>query len=180
MTNSILSPDTTYLELSDPGKFKRFYQGFIEILKRHLKRNKIGDSDQYFYTCGEIHDWSNKSWEPFFHLWSFTETKQLDFYVVKDLIEENLGRQFECECEILGDKLEIGLRGVSGGRAKVSGGRAKLSRCIFKVLIPNIGVLGTYFALFRPKKSDIGILHFFKLKRFSRFKDLSSQCHATH
>jgi hypothetical protein len=25
--------------------------------------------------------------------------------------------------------------------------------------------------------SDIGILHFFKLKRFFRFKDLSTQCH---
>jgi len=39
-------------------------------------------------------------------------------------------------------------------------GRAKLSRCIFKVLIPNKGVLGAYFALaiaislfFDPKSS---------------------------
>jgi hypothetical protein len=40
-------------------------------------------------------------------------------------------------------------------------GRTKLSRLIFKVLIPNIGVLGAYIALFRPKMSDIGILHFF-------------------
>ena len=59
-------------------------------------------------------------------------------------------------------------------------GRAKLSRCIFMVLVPIIGVLSAYMALFRPKMGIIGILHFFKLKRFSRFNDLSSQCHATH
>ena len=27
--------------------------------------------------------------------------------MVKDLIEEHLGREFECECEILGDKKAI-------------------------------------------------------------------------
>ncbi len=27
-----------------------------------------------------------------------------EFYMVKDLIEEHLGRELECECEILGDK----------------------------------------------------------------------------
>ena len=27
--------------------------------------------------------------------------------MVKDLIEEHLGRELECECEILGDKNEI-------------------------------------------------------------------------
>lgn len=68
------------------------------------------------------------------------------------------------------------LRGSASG-GQCLRGRAKLSRCIFKVLIPNIAVLSAYIALFRPKMSDIGILHFFKLKRFSRFKDISTQCH---
>jgi len=43
-----------------------------------------------------------------------------------------------------------------------------------------VSLRGAYIALFRPKMNIIGILHFFKLKRFSGFKDLSSQCHATH
>ena len=37
-------------------------------------------------------------------MWAYTEQKKFDFYVVKNLIEERLGRQLECECEILRDK----------------------------------------------------------------------------
>lgn len=107
MSKPILSPDATYLELTKPGEFQRFYQGLIDLLKRKLQRMNIGDSGHYYYTCGEIHDRSNKNWDPFFHLWSYTDSNQLDFYVVKDLIEEHLGRKLECECEILGDKKAI-------------------------------------------------------------------------
>ena len=107
MTKPILSPDATYLELSSSGEFQRFYQEFIDILKKKLQGRSIGDSELYFYTCGEIHDRVNKNWEPFRNLWSYTDRKRLDFYVVKDLIEEHLGRELECECEILGDKKAI-------------------------------------------------------------------------
>ena len=107
MSKPILSPDATYLELSNPGEFQRFYQEFIDILKMKLRRINIGDSGHCYYTCGQIHDRDNKNWEPFSNLWSYTDRKQLDFYVVKDLIEEHLGRQLECECEILGDKKAI-------------------------------------------------------------------------
>jgi len=107
MAKPILSPDATYLELNKPGDFQRFFLGLIELLKKKLKRINIGGSGHYYYTCGEIHDRDNKNWEPFMHLWSYTDRKRLDFYVVKDLIEEYLGRKLECECEILGDKKAI-------------------------------------------------------------------------
>jgi hypothetical protein len=107
MSKPILSPDETYLEIGKPGEFQRFYQQFIELLKSKLQRVNIGDSSHYYYTCSEIHDRDNKNWEPFANLWSFTDRKRLDFYVAKDLIEEHLGRQLECECEILGDKKAI-------------------------------------------------------------------------
>jgi hypothetical protein len=107
MSRPILSPDATYLEISNPGEFQRFYQGLIELLKRKLQRKKVGDSGLYYFTCGQIHDRNNRNWEPFRNLWSYTETKQLDFYVVKDLIVEHIGRELECECEILRDKMEI-------------------------------------------------------------------------
>ena len=84
MSKPILSPDATYLELSSSG-----------------------ESGLYYYTCGEIHDRDNKNWEPFRNLWSYTDRKQLDFYVLKDLIEEHLGRELECECQILRDEKEI-------------------------------------------------------------------------
>ena len=44
MSKSILSPDSTYLELNKPHEFKRFYQGYIDLLKRKLQRKKVGDS----------------------------------------------------------------------------------------------------------------------------------------
>jgi hypothetical protein len=110
MSKPILSPDATDLELGGPGKFKRFYLEFIDLLKTKLKRINIGDSGFYYYTCGEIHDRDNKNWVPFKYLWSYSDRKRLDFYVVKELIEEHLGRQLECECEIFGDEKEIGRR----------------------------------------------------------------------
>jgi len=101
MSKSILSPDATWLEINKPQEFQIFLLGLIERLKRKLQRKKVGDSELDFYTCGEIHDRDNKNWEPFRNLWSYTDRKRLDFYVVKDLIEEHLGRELECECEIL-------------------------------------------------------------------------------
>ena len=106
MSKPILSFDATYLELSKPGEFQKLFLGLIDLLKRKLQRKKVGGSGHY-YTCGEIHDRCNKNWDPFVNLWSYAERKQLDFYVVKDLIEEHLGRELECECEILGNKKAI-------------------------------------------------------------------------
>ena len=107
MSKSILSPDATYLELSKPEAFQRFYQEYIELLKRNLQRISIGGTGQSYYTCSEIHDRSNKNWKPFFHLWSYAEDKGLDFYEVKDLIEEHLGLELICECEIMRDEKAI-------------------------------------------------------------------------
>ena len=107
MSKSILSPDATWLEIHKPDAFQHFFQEFSELLKRKLQRKKVGGSGHYYYSCGQIHDHNNRNWEPFFHLWSYTVRKQLHFYVVKDLIEEHLGRELECECEILGDKKAI-------------------------------------------------------------------------
>ena len=55
MSKPILSPDATYLEISSPGEFQRFYQGLIDLLKKKLNRINIGGSGLYYYTCGEMH-----------------------------------------------------------------------------------------------------------------------------
>ena len=112
MSKPILSPDATYLELARPGEFQRFYMEYIEILKSNLKRISIGGTDQFYYTCGEIHDRCNKNWKPFFYLWLYTDERGLDFYVVKDLIEEHLGRELLCECEIMQDEKAIRRRAL--------------------------------------------------------------------
>jgi hypothetical protein len=79
----------------------------MELLKKKLQRINVGGSDQYYYTCGEIHDRCNKNWDSFVNLWAYTDRKQLDFYMVKDLIVEHLGWELECECEILRDEKAI-------------------------------------------------------------------------
>ena len=107
MSKSNLSPDATYLELNKSGNFQMLFLGLIELLKKKLQRIDVGDSGHYYYTCGEIHDRCNHKWNPFGHMWAYTERKQFDFYVVKDLIEEHLGRELECECEILRDERDM-------------------------------------------------------------------------
>ena len=66
MSKPILSPDATYLEISSPGEFQRFYQGLIDLLKKKLNRINIGGSGLYYCTCGEMHDRCNGNWKPFF------------------------------------------------------------------------------------------------------------------
>ena len=107
MSKSILSPDATYLELNKPIEFQKFFIGLIELLKQKLQRIDVGGSGHYYYTCGEIHDRCNHNWNPFSYMCAYTERKKFDFYVVKNLIEEQLGRQLECECEILRDEKAI-------------------------------------------------------------------------
>ena len=83
------------------------FLGLIELLKKKLQRIDVGDSGHYYYNCGEIHDRCNHNWNPFGYMWAYTERKQFDFYMVKNLIEEHLGRQLECECKILRDEKAI-------------------------------------------------------------------------
>jgi hypothetical protein len=59
MSKPTLSPDATYLELSMPGEFQRFYQEYIELPEIKLQRITLGGTDQFYFTCGEIHDRSN-------------------------------------------------------------------------------------------------------------------------
>jgi hypothetical protein len=83
------------------------FLGLIELLKKKLQRIDVGDSGHYYYNCGEIHDRCNHNWNPFCYMWVYIERKQLVFYVVKNLIEEHLGRQLEREFGILRDEKAI-------------------------------------------------------------------------
>jgi len=55
------------------------------------------------YTCGEPHDRQNPNWKPFRLLWDYCERTGYDFYAVRDIIFERLGRKLVCECEMLQD-----------------------------------------------------------------------------
>ena len=126
MSKSILSSDATYLDLNKPSEFQKFFIGLIELLEKKLQRIDFFGSGHYYYTCGEIHYRCNHNWNHFGHIWAYTERKQFDFYVVKDLIEEHLGRQLECECEILRDKKAIRRRQLHKKFGVDFGGQGKL------------------------------------------------------
>jgi len=55
------------------------------------------------YTCEESHDRHKPNWKPFRHLLDYCERIGYDFYVVRDIIFERIGRKLVCECEMLRD-----------------------------------------------------------------------------
>jgi hypothetical protein len=116
------TPDATWLDLRKPHRFQAFFQGLIEYLKTKLQRVTVAGSHDY-YTCGQLHDRGNRHWKPFQHLWTYCEKTGHDFYEAKDMIEERIGRNLICECELLNDEKAIrrrelqALYGVDFGEA---------------------------------------------------------------
>jgi len=99
----IRSADETYLHLNKTENFQTFFRGFIEFLKKKLKSIEEDGSEPY-YICGETHQKFNRNWKPFRHLWNYTSKKRLDFYAARDLIEEKIGRELLCECQLMHDE----------------------------------------------------------------------------
>jgi hypothetical protein len=99
------TPDHTRLKLSQEKNYRPFIDGYSKVLQSNLKYVKhIGNNYQYrIYTCGEPHDRQNPNWKPFRLLWDYCERTGYDFYVVRDIIFERIGRKLVCECEMLQD-----------------------------------------------------------------------------
>jgi hypothetical protein len=88
--------------LGQKDEFQKFFKGLIGYLQKKLKKVEEG---RHYYTCGQPHIRFRQSWESFPHLWKYTDKKGLDFYAVKDLIDEFFHMELVCECQILcGDK----------------------------------------------------------------------------
>jgi hypothetical protein len=98
--------DATYMHLNKTENFQKFFRGFMELLKRKLQRVDVDGAEPY-YICGQIHQRFNRDWKPFRHLWNYTSKKRLDFYAAKDLIEERIGRDLICECQVMHDEKAV-------------------------------------------------------------------------
>ena len=75
-----------------------------EYIRSKLKVVKLGESGCFKYACsGDYHLKSDPKWVPFRHFRRYCEKKNLDWVIVKDIIEEHLGRKICCECELVND-----------------------------------------------------------------------------
>ena len=101
---SLRTHQQTWKELSNDN-FKKFFKDYLELLQNKLiKREVIGQNYRYSYhTCGQPHDRRNRDWMPFQNLEWYCKKTRYDFYAVKDIIEERIGRKLLCECELLHD-----------------------------------------------------------------------------
>jgi len=97
--------DLTRLNLCQEKHYSPFIEGYIKILQSSLKLVKhIGNNYSYKTdTCGTPHDRRNPNWKPFRWLWDYCERTGYDFYVVRDILFERIGRKLVGECEMLQD-----------------------------------------------------------------------------
>jgi hypothetical protein len=108
LVNKVVLPEKTLVDLKDEPKFQNFMKKYLALLKKSMIKVKLaGLADSGYYTCGQDHDSRNPNWKPFAILWKFSEKKGYDFYIVKDILEEHLGRKLNCECEVLTDPREL-------------------------------------------------------------------------
>ena len=106
--NKFEVPDKTWIDLEQDSKFSEFLKEYISLLKSKLQRVEVAGTDRYtYFTCGQPHDPRNPDWIPFKILCELCKKNDYDFFIVKDLIEERLGRKVACECEILTDPKEL-------------------------------------------------------------------------
>ena len=99
----------TWKELSSKDNFQIFFKCFLQLLQKKLPKHEvIGHNYSYSYhTCGQRHDQRNREWKPFQNLEWYCKKKRYDFYAVKDIIEQRIGRKLLCECELLHDERTI-------------------------------------------------------------------------
>jgi len=99
----------TWKDLSINENFQDFFKGYLALLQKTLqKREVIGQNYSYsYYTCGQSHDPKNQDWKPFQNLQWHCQKNRYDFYAVKDIIEERIGRKLLCECQIFNNEKEM-------------------------------------------------------------------------
>ncbi len=106
MPNIIYIPDTTWTDLDQKPIFQKFMQEYIDLLKNSLKKIRIKrDSSSIIqYTCGQVHDMRNPSWQPFRILSLICKKYNYDPLIAREIIEERIRKKLECECQILGNQ----------------------------------------------------------------------------
>ncbi len=108
MPNTIYIPDKTWTDLKQVPKFQKFMKEYIDLLQKKLKKVEVrGNShNSFYYTCGQIHDRRNPAWHPFKLLSWICKKYGYDHLLAKEIIEDRIGRNLECECQIINNNAE--------------------------------------------------------------------------
>ena len=101
--NTISIPDKTWIELEQEPKFQKFMREYIDLLQDNLQKVEVrGHShNSFYYTCGQMHDRRNLSWQPFKLLSRICKKYDYDPLIARDMIEERIRKRLECECQII-------------------------------------------------------------------------------
>jgi hypothetical protein len=83
-----------------------FLPDYQHILTENFHKSRIESVVEY-YSCGQHHDPRNWNWKPWQHLERLCQKRGLDDFSVRDIIVERLGRNLECECQVLYDEREL-------------------------------------------------------------------------
>ena len=94
--------------LDHDGEYKKFFRGLTEYLKSKLQRVEVKGSRHNYdqYTCGQLHDKRNSDWKPWQHLWEYCLDLEFDPFAAKDAIEQRIGVNLECDCQIIKNDIE--------------------------------------------------------------------------
>ena len=106
MRNTFIFPSKTYVDLDQPDIYQRFMQEYLDLLQSNLQQSKVmdqnGDLREIRFSCGQNHDPRNPNWKPFQYLEQICRKYGYDDMEARDIIEEQIGRRLECECQLLG------------------------------------------------------------------------------
>jgi len=79
---------------------------YRQILTAHFQKVRIEGTGEY-WSCGQDHDPRNWNWKPWQHLERLCRKRGLDDFAVREILVEHLGREPECECQVLYDEREL-------------------------------------------------------------------------
>jgi hypothetical protein len=106
MPNTICIPDKTWTDLEQVQIFQKFMKEYIDLLQNSLKKVEFkgNSSSSSYYTCGQVHDRRNPSWQPFKLLTQICQKYDYDSLIAREIIEEKIRKKLERECQILGNQ----------------------------------------------------------------------------
>lgn len=103
MAKPIRPAHETWKHLSQDNNFQEFMKELLPYLQKNLQLIQVhSDKGSYeYHSCGQPHDPRNPEWRPFQHMQAFCQKNRCDFEVVKSIIEDQIYKRLQCECEIL-------------------------------------------------------------------------------